>query len=53
MYQMKEQDKTTEKQLNAVEIGNLPERIQNNNHEDDSGSRKKNGGNDQEDARNV
>ena len=24
MYQMKEQDKTTEKQLNKVEIGNLP-----------------------------
>ena len=26
MYQMKEQDKTTEKQLNEVEIGNLPEK---------------------------
>ena len=26
MYQMKEQDKTPEKQLNEVEIGNLPER---------------------------
>ena len=25
MYQMKEQDKTSEKQLNEVEIGNLPE----------------------------
>ena len=25
MYQMKEQDKTPEKQLNEVEIGNLPE----------------------------
>ena len=25
MYQMKEQDKTPEKQLNKVEIGNLPE----------------------------
>ena len=24
MYQMKEQDKTPEKQLNEVEIGNLP-----------------------------
>ena len=26
MYQMKEQDKTQEKQLNEVEIGNLPEK---------------------------
>ena len=26
MYQMKEQDKTSEKQLNEVEIGNLPEK---------------------------
>ena len=26
MYQMKEQDKTTEKQLNEVEMGNLPEK---------------------------
>ena len=26
MYQMKEQDKTLEKQLNEMEIGNLPER---------------------------
>ena len=25
MYQMKEQDKTPEKQLNEVEIGNIPE----------------------------
>ena len=25
MYQMKEQDKTPEKQLNELEIGNLPE----------------------------
>ena len=25
-YQMKEQDKTPEKQLNEVEIGNLPEK---------------------------
>ena len=25
-YQMKEQDKTSEKQLNEVEIGNLPEK---------------------------
>ena len=25
-YQMKEQDKTTEKQLNEVEIGNVPEK---------------------------
>ena len=26
LYQMKEQDKTPEKQLNKVEIGNLPEK---------------------------
>ena len=26
MYQMKEQDKTPEKQLNEVQIGNLPEK---------------------------
>ena len=26
MYQMKEQDKTPEKQLNEVEIGNVPEK---------------------------
>ena len=26
MYQMKEQDKTPEKQLNETEIGNLPEK---------------------------
>ena len=26
MYQMKEQEKTPEKQLNEVEIGNLPEK---------------------------
>ena len=26
MYEMKEQDKTPEKQLNEVEVGNLPEK---------------------------
>ena len=26
IYQMKEQDKTTDKQLNEMEIGNLPEK---------------------------
>ena len=26
MYQMKEQDKTPEKQLNEMQIGNLPEK---------------------------
>ena len=51
---MKEQDKTPEKQLHEVEIGNLPEkRIQNSDSEDDQGPRKKNGGKDQEDASNV
>ena len=54
MYHMKEQDKTPERQLNEVEIGNLPEKefriiivkmIQE--------LRKKNGGKDREDARNV
>ena len=50
MYQMKEQDKTPEKQLNEVETGNLPEKefriiiVK---------IRKKNGGKDQEDARHV
>ena len=49
--QIKGQDKTSEKQLNEVEVGNLPEknRIQNNDSEDDPGSQKKNG----EEARNV
>ena len=54
MYQMKEQDKAPEKQLNEVEIGNLPEkRIQNKDSEDNTGPRKKNGGKDREDPRNV
>ena len=54
MYQMKEQDKTPEKQLNEVEIGNLPgKRIKNNDSEDDPGPQKKNGAKDWEDARNV
>ena len=54
MYQMKEQDKTPEKQLNEVETGNLPEKefrimIVKMIHD----LRKKNGGKDQEDTRNV
>ena len=49
MSQMKGQDKTPEKKLNQVEIGNLPERVQNNDSEDDPGSWENNG----EDARNV
>ena len=54
MDQKKEQDKTPEKQLKEVEIGNLPvKRIQNNDSEDDPGPQKKNGGKDREDARNV
>ena len=55
MYQMKEQDKTPEKQLGEVEIDRQPsrKRIQNNDSEDDSGPREKNGGKDREDARNV
>ena len=54
MYQIKEQDKTPEKQLNEVEIGKPSrKRIQKNDSEDDPGPRKKNGGKDQEDARNV
>ena len=49
MSQMKGQEKTPEKQLNEVEIGNLPEkRIRNGDSEDDPGSWKKN-----EDAKNV
>ena len=39
MYQMKEQEKTPEKQLNEVEI-----RIQNDDSEDDPGPWNKNGG---------
>ena len=36
---MKGKDKIPEKQLNELEIGNLPEkRIQNNDNEDDPGS---------------
>ena len=46
MSQMKEQDTAPEKQLNEVEIGNLPEKIQNNYSEHDPGSREKNGGKD-------
>ena len=53
MYQIKAQNKTPEKQLNEVEIGNFPEKIQNNDSEDDPGPRKKNGGKDRQDARNV
>ena len=45
MSQMKGQDKTSEKSLNVVEIGNLPgKRIQNNDSEHNSGSWKKNRG---------
>ena len=54
MYQMKEQDKTPEKQLNEVEIGNLPEkgfRIMIVKMIQDLGE--KNGGKDREDARHV
>ena len=51
---MKEQEKTPEKQLNGVEIGNLSEnRIQNNDNENDPGPWKKKGGKDLEYARNV
>ena len=54
MYQMKEQDKTPEKQLNEVEDRQPSrKRIQNNDSEDDPGPRKKNGDKDREDARNV
>ena len=55
MYQMKEQDKTPEKQPNEVEIDRQPsrKRIQNNDSEDDPGPRKKSGGNDGEGVRNI
>ena len=46
MYQIKKQEKIPEKQLNEVEIGNLPKKIQNNDSKDDPGLQKKNGGND-------
>ena len=45
---MKGQDKTSEKQLNEVEVGRK-KRIQINDSEDDPGSQEKNG----EEARNV
>ena len=54
MYQMKEHDKTPEKQLKEVEIGNLPEKdfkIMIVKMFQDLG--KKKGGKDREDARNV
>ena len=54
VYQMKEQDKTPEKQLNEVEPDNFPEkefRIMIVKMIQDLG--KKNGGKDWEDARNV
>ena len=45
MFQTKEQDKTPEKQLSEVEIGNLPEKIiQSNDSKDDPRFRKKKGG---------
>ena len=69
MYQMKEKDKTPEKQLNEVEIGNLAEKefrimivkmIQEHGKRMEAKvkrckkcSQKKNGGKDREDARNV
>ena len=53
MYQTNEQDKTPEKQLNEVEIGNLPEKEFRIMSEDDPGPQKKNAGKDREDARNV
>ena len=52
MYHMKEQDKTAEKQLNKVEIGNLPEkefRIMIGKMIQDL----RNGGTHREDSRNV
>ena len=54
MYRMKETDKTQEKQVNEVEIGNLPEkefRIMVVKMIQDLG--KKNGSKDREDVRNV
>ena len=46
VYQMKEQDKTPEKQLNEWRQATFQRRIQNNDSEDDPGLRKKNGGKD-------
>ena len=43
---MKEQDKTPEKQLSEVQIGNLLEKELSNDNEYDPGSQKKNGGKD-------
>ena len=48
MSQMKEQDKSPERQLNEMEIGTSQKKKkkknQNNDSEDNSGSQKKNGG---------
>ena len=46
---MKEQNKSPEKQLNEMEIGNFLEKIQNNESENDPGAWENNG----EDAINV
>ena len=59
MFQMKEQDKTPEKQLSEVEIGDLPEKkkkkktTQNNGSKGDPKSWKKNRGTYLEDTKNV
>lgn len=34
MFQVKEKDKTPEKQLNKTEANNLPDRVQNNGFKD-------------------
>ena len=53
-FQMKEQDKNLQEQLNEEEMDDLPEKIiQSNDSKDDPRSQKKNGGMDQEDTRNV
>ena len=50
---MKEQDKTTEKQLHEVEIGNFPEKEFRIMIVKMIGPREKNGGKDGEDGRHV
>ena len=53
MYQMKEQDKTPEKQQMKWRQATFQRKNSENDREDDPGPRKKNGGKDREDERNV
>ena len=43
MFQIKEQDKTSEKDLNEMQTSNLPARVQSNRHKDALQTQEKNG----------